>query len=184
MGEVYKARDTRLDRIVAIEVLPSHLASSDILRERFEREARTVASLSHPHICMLHDVGRHQETDFLVMEFLEGETLEERLQRGALDIRQALQIAIDTADALSNAHRAGIVHRDHKPGNIMLSRSGAKLLDFGLAKPPSPAAAGMLSIMPTTPPGLTVEGAISRHDGGALHRGRVDTRRQPNHLVP
>src|SRR6202158_4242664 len=134
MGEVYKARDTRLDRIVAIKVLPPHLADRAELRERFDREAKTIASLNHPHICTLHDTGHQDEIDFLVMEYLEGETLAQRLQKGSLPIQQVLQYAIEIADALDKAHRKGITHRDLKPGNIMLTKSGTKLLDFGLAK--------------------------------------------------
>jgi eukaryotic-like serine/threonine-protein kinase len=134
MGEVWKARDTRLDRVVAIKVLPSQLASSPESRDRFEREARMIASLNHPHICTLHDVGHHGEMDYLVMEFLDGETLEARLRRGPLRVEQALPFAMQVAAALDKAHRLGMTHRDLKPGNIMLTRSGAKLLDFGLAK--------------------------------------------------
>src|SRR5579863_3738110 len=134
MGEVYKARDTRLDRIVAIKVLPTHLADRSELRERFEREAKTIASLNHPHICTLFDTGHQDDVDFLVMEYIEGETLAQRLQRGALPIQQVLRYAIEIADALDKAHRQGITHRDLKPGNIMLTKSGTKLLDFGLAK--------------------------------------------------
>src|SRR5262249_12976649 len=134
MGEVYKARDTRLDRIVAIKVLPESLASDPQFRERFDREARVISSLEHPHICALYDVGEHEGTSFLVMPYLEGETLEARLKEGALPLDQALQYAAQIADALDRAHRAGIVHRDLKPGNIMLTKSGARLLDFGLAK--------------------------------------------------
>jgi serine/threonine protein kinase len=114
MGEVYKARDTRLDRTVAVKVLPQHVSSDPELRERFEREARAVASLNHPHICTLHDVGHQDGTDFLVMEHLEGQTLADRLANGALPIDQALAIAIQIANALDKAHRAGIVHRDLK----------------------------------------------------------------------
>src|SRR3970282_1384507 len=134
MGEVYKARDTRLERIVAIKVLPAHLADKPDLRERFDREARTIAHLNHPHICVLHDVGRQDGIDFLVMEYLEGETLAERLKRGPLPLEQALSHGIAIADALDRAHRQGIVHRDLKPANVMITRSGMKLLDFGLAK--------------------------------------------------
>jgi Tol biopolymer transport system component len=143
MGEVYRARDTRLDRTVAIKVLPRHLASSSELRQRFEREAKTIASLSHPHICALHDVGREGETEYLVMEYLEGETLAARLAKGALPLDQTLRYGIEIADALDKAHRSGIVHRDLKPANVMLTKSGVKLLDFGLAKalsPPRPTA--------------------------------------------
>src|SRR5450759_19775 len=133
MGEVYRARDTRLDRIVAIKVLPAHLADRSELRERFEREARTIASLNHPHICTLFDIGQQDGIDYLVMEFLEGETLAQRLLKCSLPIQQVLHYAIEIADALDKAHRKGITHRDLKPGNIMLTKSGAKLLDFGLA---------------------------------------------------
>ena len=134
MGEVYKARDTRLNRTVAIKVLPTHVAADPNFRERFEREARAVAALNHPHICTLHDVGQQDGIDYLVMEYLEGQTLAERLEKGALPLDQALQDAIQIADALDKAHRQGITHRDLKPGNVMLTKSGIKLLDFGLAK--------------------------------------------------
>ena len=134
MGEVYKARDTRLDRTVAIKVLPTHLAGRAELRERFEREAKTIASLNHPHICTLYDTGHQDDIDFLVMEYIEGETLAQRLVKGALPIQQVLQYAIEIADALDKAHRKGITHRDLKPGNVMITKSGTKLLDFGLAK--------------------------------------------------
>jgi Tol biopolymer transport system component/predicted Ser/Thr protein kinase len=134
MGEVYRAKDTRLGRDVAIKVLSSNLSSSPELRQRFEREARTISQLSHPHICALYDVGREGETDFLVMEYLEGETLADRLARGPLPLDQTLRHGTEIADALDKAHRQGIVHRDLKPGNVMLTKSGVKLLDFGLAK--------------------------------------------------
>jgi eukaryotic-like serine/threonine-protein kinase len=163
MGEVYRARDTRLDRIVAIKILPSHLADKPELRERFEREARTIASLNHPHICTLHDVGHQDGTDFLVMEYLEGETLSERLRRGLLPIEQTLQYAIEIADALDKAHRKGITHRDLKPGNIMLTKTGAKLLDFGLAKlrqEATPAASLSQLATATAKEAITAEGTI------------------------
>jgi len=134
MGEVYRAIDTRLGRTVAIKVLSSNLGSSPELRQRFEREARTISQLSHPHICALYDIGREGDTDFLVMEYLEGETLADKLSRGPLPIDQVLRQGIEIADALDKAHRQGIVHRDLKPGNVMLTKSGVKLLDFGLAK--------------------------------------------------
>jgi len=134
MGEVYSARDTRLDRTVAIKILASHLSSSPELKQRMEREARAISSLNHPYICHLYDVGSQEGTDYLVMEFLEGETLAERLRRGALPLSDVLKIGITVAEALAMAHRQGIVHRDLKPGNIMLTKSGAKLMDFGLAK--------------------------------------------------
>ena len=135
MGEVYRARDTRLERTVAIKVLPSHLSTNIDLKQRFEREAKAISSLQHPHICTLYDVGSQEGVDFLVMEYLEGETLAERLVKGPLKIDEALKIGIAIADALDRAHRQGIVHRDLKPGNVMLTKSGAKLMDFGLAKP-------------------------------------------------
>src|SRR5271169_6622545 len=159
MGEVYKARDTRLDRIVAIKVLPLHLADRAELRERFEREAKTIASLNHPHICVLHDIGQQDGIDYLVMEYLEGETLAQRLQKGPLPIEQVLQYSIEISDALDKAHRNGVTHRDLKPGNIMLTKSGTKLLDFGLAKlrqeskPATP-----FSELPTIQGGETAEG--------------------------
>jgi eukaryotic-like serine/threonine-protein kinase len=158
MGEVYRAKDTRLDRIIAIKVLPSHLADRAELRERFEREARTIASLDHPHICTLHDIGHQDGTDYLVMEYLEGETLAERLKKGPLPLNQVLQFAIEIADALDKAHRKGITHRDLKPGNIMLTKSGAKLLDFGLAKLKQESAAPV-SELPTKD-AITAEGSI------------------------
>jgi eukaryotic-like serine/threonine-protein kinase len=161
MGEVYKARDTRLDRIVAIKVLPLHLAGRTELRERFEREAKTIASLNHPHICTLHDTGHQDEIDFLVMEYIEGETLAQRLKKGSLPIQQALQYAIEIADALDKAHRKGITHRDLKPGNIMLTKSGTKLLDFGLAKLAQEAAPVIPdSQLPTMKGSITGEGTI------------------------
>ena len=134
MGEVYKARDTRLGRSVAIKVVSSHLASDPEARARFDREARAIAALNHPHICTLHDVGHERGVDFLVMELIEGETLARRLERKPLPLEEAVTIAIEMANALNKAHRHGIVHRDLKPGNIVLTRSGAKLLDFGLAR--------------------------------------------------
>jgi len=134
MGEVYKATDTRLNRTVALKVLPSHLSSDPDLRRRFEREARAISSLSHPNICTLFDVGQHDGVEFLVMEYLEGQTLLDRLNSGPLPLEDVYRYAIDIADALDRAHRSGIVHRDLKPGNIVLTKSGAKLLDFGLAK--------------------------------------------------
>src|SRR5262245_41230570 len=134
MGEVYKSRDTRLERTVAIKVLPQQLSASPEVRQRFEREAKTISQLSHPHICALYDVGRDGETEYLVMEYLEGETLANRLARGALPPEQTLRYGIEIADALDKAHRHGVVHRDLKPGNVMLTKSGVKLLDFGLAK--------------------------------------------------
>jgi len=128
MGEVYRARDTRLDRFVAIKILHSHLSCSPELKTRFEREARTLSCLSHPHICSLYDVGRDGDVEFLVMELLEGETLSARLQRGPLTVSAAVKLGIEIADALAKAHRLGVIHRDLKPSNIMLTANGAKLM--------------------------------------------------------
>jgi eukaryotic-like serine/threonine-protein kinase len=163
MGEVYKARDTRLDRTVAIKVLHVQFAADPQFRERFEREAKAISQLSHPHICTLHDVGRQDGIDYLVMEYLEGQTLAERLGKGALPLDQALQYAIQITDALDKAHHQGIVHRDLKPGNIMLTKSGAKLLDFGLAKlkaGAAPASLSALSALPTQDSPMTAQGTI------------------------
>ena len=168
MGEVYRARDSRLGRDVAIKVLPQHLNENPEVHARFEREARTISSLNHPHICTLHDVGREGETDFLVMELIEGETLADRLERGPLPLAEALRLGIQIADALDRAHRAGIIHRDFKPGNVMLTRSGAKLMDFGLARPTGMSGTGGgsgvsiagLTQSPTRAAPLTAEGTI------------------------
>jgi len=153
MGEVYRARDTRLGRDVAIKVLPAHLSSNPDLRQRMEREAKAISSLNHPYICTLHDIGSQGGVDFLVMEYLEGETLADRVQRGALPLEEALKIGIQIAQALDKAHARGIVHRDLKPANIMLTKNGPKLMDFGLAKP-APAigsASGDVPLTPSTP---------------------------------
>src|SRR6266498_1147304 len=161
MGEVYKARDTRLERTVAIKVLPTHLSASPEVRQRFEREAKTISQLSHPHICALYDVGNQDGVEYLVMEYLEGETLAERLLKGPLPTNQTLRYGIEIADALDKAHRQGIVHRDLKPGNVMLTKSGVKLLDFGLAKAVQPvSSASALTSLPTEGPALTAEGTI------------------------
>jgi serine/threonine protein kinase len=135
MGEVYRARDTRLNREVAIKVLPDHLSSNPDLRERFEREASAISRLSHPHICVLYDIGKQEGADYLVLEYLEGETLGTRVRRGPLPTDQVLKYGAQMADALDKAHRHGVVHHDLKPDNVMLTKSGIKLLDFGLAKP-------------------------------------------------
>jgi serine/threonine protein kinase len=124
MGEVYRARDTRLDRTVAVKILPAHLSDNPEAKQRFEREARTISSLNHPHICVLHDVGTQDGTAYLVMEYVQGESLDARLQKGPLPLKQALECGVQICDALEKAHRAGIVHRDLKPGNIMLTASG------------------------------------------------------------
>ena len=162
MGEVYKARDTRLGRTVAIKVLPEGAALDPERRRRFEQEARAVSALNHPHICVLHDIGLEGDTDYVVMEYLEGQTLAHRLRKGALPIEQALELGAQIADALAKAHRSGIVHRDLKPANVMLTKDGAKLLDFGLAKvrpEPTPAVEGVSGVSTatiTTRPGLVM----------------------------
>jgi len=163
MGEVYRARDTRLDRTVAIKVLPTHLSSDPTLQQRFDREARTISGLSHPNICHLYDVGTQDGTSFLVMEYLEGETLADRLRKGPLPLDQVLKCGIEICDGLERAHRSGVVHRDLKPGNIMLTKSGAKLMDFGLAKPalpPSTPATGMTQTLATAQHPLTTQGML------------------------
>ncbi len=149
MGEVYKAKDTRLDREVAVKVLPSHLSENVELRQRFEREAKAISQLSHPHICALYDVGSQDGVEYLVMELLEGQTLADRLEKGALPLDQVLKNGVEIADALEKAHKRGIVHRDLKPGNVMLTRSGVKLLDFGLAKSLAPAREEGFTSLPT-----------------------------------
>ena len=161
MGEVYKAKDTRLDRTVAVKVLPSHMSASPESRQRFEREAKTISQLSHPHICALYDVGSHEGTEYLVMELLEGETLSDRLAKGPLPLESTLRYGTEIADALDKAHRRGIVHRDLKPGNVMLTKSGVKLLDFGLAKAAAATASGEgVSSFPTAEKSLTAEGSL------------------------
>ena len=163
MGEVYRATDTRLDRTVAVKVLPRHLSSDPERRQRFEREARAVSSLSHPHICALYDIGQQDGIDYLVMEYIEGESLADRLAKGALPVNQALTYGIQVADALDKAHRAGIVHRDLKPANVMLTKAGAKLLDFGLAKLRGSETEAVFrgqSNLPTEQISLTAEGTI------------------------
>ncbi|HEV2106282.1 MAG TPA: serine/threonine-protein kinase, partial [Candidatus Eisenbacteria bacterium] len=167
MGEVYRARDTRLGRDVAVKVLPEHLSADPEIRARFEREAKTVSSLSHPHICTLFDVGREGDVEYLVMELVEGETLAVRLQRGPLAIPELLRLAIEIAGALDRAHRAGVIHRDLKPGNIMVTRGGAKLMDFGLSRVTGLAPAGgsgtrlgALTQSPTIAQPLTAEGTL------------------------
>jgi len=156
MGEVYRARDTRLEREVALKLLAGHLQSNEELRERMAREARAVARLSHPHICALYDVGREGERDFLVMELLTGRTLADRLKDGPLPLDQTLRVGIEIADALAAAHATGIVHRDLKPANVMLTPSGVKLLDFGIAK----AFDSVGSAAPASEPGLTSTGIV------------------------
>ena len=168
MGEVYRARDTRLGRDVAVKVLPDHLSSQPEIRARFEREAKTVSSLNHPNICTLFDVGTEGETAYLVMELVEGDTLAVRIGRGAIPAPELLRIGAQVADALDRAHRAGVIHRDLKPGNIMLTKSGAKLMDFGLARATGLAGPGTgsshagatLTHSPTIGQALTAEGTL------------------------
>ena len=164
MGEVYRARDTRLGRDVAVKVLPQHLSDNIEVRARFEREAKTISSLNHPNICTLHDVGREGDTNYLVMELVIGETLAHRLSEGALPVADALALGTQIADALDRAHRAGVTHRDLKPGNVMLTKSGAKLMDFGLARAsglgPSEGTPGAMTQSPTVSAPITAEGTI------------------------
>src|SRR5579864_245110 len=165
MGEVYRAKDTRLDRTVAVKILPSHLSDNPEARQRFEREARTISSLNHPNICTLHDVGHQEGTDFLVMEYLEGETLGARLTKGPLSPEQVLKYGIEICEGLERAHKSGVIHRDLKPGNIMLTKSGAKLMDFGLAKAtpahePPVSSLTMTISGPSADQPLTVQGTV------------------------
>ena len=163
MGEVYRARDTRLDRTVAIKILPEHLSSNPEALQRFDREARAISSLSHPNVCHLYDVGSQDGTSYLVMEYLEGETLADRLTKGPLPLEQVLKNGIEICEGLEKAHRSGVIHRDLKPGNIMLTKSGAKLMDFGLAKPPipeSPPSSGLTQTLATPQHPLTMAGMV------------------------
>ncbi len=161
MGEVYRARDTRLERTVAVKILPAQFSSDPVHQQRFEHEAKTISSLNHPHICVLYDVGHQDGMDYLVMECIEGETLARRLEKGPLPLDQVLKNGMQIADALDKAHRSGVVHRDLKPGNIMLTPTGAKLLDFGLAKPAAPlTSVAMLTAAVTQSSPMTEQGAI------------------------
>jgi Tol biopolymer transport system component len=160
MGEVYRAKDTRLDRTVAIKILPAHLSSDPVRKQRFEREAKTISSLNHPNICVLYDVGQQDGIDYLVMECIEGETLLKRLEKGALPLEQVLKYGTQIADALDKAHRSGVVHRDLKPGNIMLTPTSAKLLDFGLAKPTAPLSSAETLTAATRNSPVTEQGTI------------------------
>lgn len=183
MGEVYRARDTRLARDVAVKVLPEHLSSSTDLRQRFEREAKVVAQLSHPHICALHDVGTEGDRDYLVMDYLEGESLSARLAQGPLPIREAVIYGIQIAEALEHAHHAGVIHRDLKPGNVFLTNKGVKVLDFGLARwivisPPSgarPEDPTQKATGPQTTPG-TILGTLSYMSPEQLQGKDADAR--------
>jgi len=161
MGEVYRARDTRLERTVAIKILPAQFSTDLVRKQRFEREAKTISSLNHPHICVLYDVGSQDGVDYLVMECVEGETLAKRLEKGPLPLEQVLKFGTQIADALDKAHRSGVIHRDLKPGNIMLTATGAKLLDFGLAKPAAPlTGVASLTAAVTQSSPMTEQGAI------------------------
>ncbi len=164
MGEVYRAKDSRLDRTVAVKILPGHLSDNPEAKQRFDREARAISSLNHPNICTMHDVGHQDGIDYLVMEYLEGETLAERLTKGPLPTEQVLKIGIEICEGLERAHKSGVVHRDLKPGNVMLTKTGAKLMDFGLAKATASGAAPASSLTvsisgPTSEP-LTAHGTI------------------------
>src|SRR5215475_71879 len=160
MGEVYRARDTRLERVVALKVLPAEFSKDPVRKQRFEREAKVISSLNHSNICVLHDIGCQDGVDYLVMEYVEGETLAERLQKGPLPVEQVLKYGAQIATALDKAHRSGIVHRDLKPGNIMLTQAGAKLLDFGLAKPAVPLAGSTTLATAGITSSFTREGTI------------------------
>jgi serine/threonine protein kinase len=161
MGEVYRARDTRLDRAVAIKILPQQLSSDPTRKQRFEREAKSISALNHPNICTLHDVGSQDGISYLVMECVEGETLAKRLERGPLPLEQVLKFGAQIADALDKAHHSGVIHRDLKPGNIMLTATGAKLLDFGLAKSVAPLIGSTTLTGPVTQSSpMTEQGAI------------------------
>src|SRR5271170_861935 len=165
MGEVYRAKDTRLDRTVAVKILPGHLSDNLEAKQRFDREARSISSLNHPNICTLHDIGHQDGIDFLVMEYLEGETLADRLRKGPLPTEQVLKIGIEICEGLERAHKSGVVHRDLKPGNVMLTKTGAKLMDFGLAKAApvgaSPASSLTMTIShPSADQPLTAQGTI------------------------
>jgi serine/threonine protein kinase len=197
MGEVYKARDSRLDRLVAVKVLSPAMAISSDARQRFERDARAISRLSHPHVCALFDVGREGDTLYLVMELLDGETLEALVAKGPLPMSEVLRIGGEIAEALAAASREGITHRDLKPGNVMLTRSGVKLLDFGLAKTLAPAggtagAAELPTAGDLTAPGMWLGTAPDwlrhrRHaeaPGAGLRRGRNHLHRpEPERLL-
>src|SRR5262245_24044084 len=159
MGEVYRARDTRLERSVAIKILPEQLSKDPTRKQRFEREAKTISNLNHPHICTLHDIGSQDGIDYLVMECVEGETLAKRLEKGALTLEQVLKIEALSADALDDADLAAIVHPDMNAVNIMLTATGAKLRDFGLAKPTATASLATMTVTKLDAP-VTQEGTI------------------------
>src|SRR6516162_10072169 len=161
MGEVYRARDTRLERTVAIKILPQEISADPVRKQRFEREAKTISSLNHPNICTLHDIGWQDDVAYLVMQCVEGETLAKRLEKGPLPLEQVLKYGAQIADGLDKAHRSGVVHRDLKPANVMLTTTGAKLLDFGLAKPAaSPIDSATLTVTLTQSTPVTREGTV------------------------
>jgi len=163
MGEVYRALDPRLDRTVAIKILPAHLSSDAEAKERFEREARCISAIQHGNICSLYDIGSQNGVSYLVMEYLEGDTLADRLRKGPMPLEQVLRHGAEICDGLERAHKAGLAHRDLKPGNIMLTRSGAKLMDFGLAKPVSVASvtsSELTQTLSTPSHPLTAQGTI------------------------
>jgi len=177
MGEVYRAKDTRLDRTVAIKILPAHLSSDPVRKQRLQREAKTISSLNHPNICVLHDVGQQDGIDYLVMECVEGETLAKRLEKGSLPLDQVLKYGMQIGDALDKARRRGVVHRDLKPGDVMLTATGAKLLDFGLAKPTAPLSSAVTLTAATRNSPESSNGSGGTHFGavGVKYKGRRNT---------
>ena len=184
MGEVYRARDARLDRTVALKILAPELATDPAFRARFEREAKAISALTHPHICRLYNIGREDQTEYLVLELVEGETLVDRLERGPLPLRQVLGFGIEIADALEAAHRQGIVHRDLKPANVMVTSGGIKLLDFGLAK--NTIGAARAGAFPARDRPRNGHGSGNNHRHAAVHGARTGAgpagRRAHRHL--
>ena len=170
MGEVYRARDTPLDRTVAIKILPAHLSDNPEAKQRFDHEARAISSLNHPNVCALYDVGQQDGTDYLVMEFLEGQTLAERLMKGPLPLEQVLRYGIEICEGLEKAHKTGVIHRDLKPGNVMLTKTGAKLMDFGLAK------AATASAPPSSSLTMTLSGPSAEQPREGGRRGHLSRR--------
>ena len=187
MGEVYRAKDTRLGRDVAIKILPKEMSTDAVRKQRFEREAKTISGLNHPNICTLYDVGSQDGVDYLVMECVEGETLAKRLEKGSLPLEQVLKYGAQIADALDKAHRSGVVHRDLKPANVMLTSTGAKLLDFGLARAVTPAATLATLTMAAAQSPLTQEGMVvgtfQYMSPEQVEGKEVDGRRTSSHWV-